>query len=133
MARKQEKSLKVPTGAILSKYLRALALDIETVDAEGDAITKAAALAALVWKHALGFEEPKDPEKPDAGMVRRPPDWRAIELLYNRIEGKIPLAVVEDQGRSLTDKISDLGKAKINSLAKASAPEEEDPKAEDGE
>jgi hypothetical protein len=46
-------------------------------------------------------------------------------LLYNRIEGKIPVAVVEDQGRSLTEKVSDLGKARINSLAKASVDDEE--------
>jgi hypothetical protein len=112
----------VPTGAILSKYLRALALEVETMDAEGDPVTKAAALAALVWKHALGFEEFVNPDKPDVKRVVPPAVW-AIDLLYNRIEGKIPLAVVEDQGRSLTEKVSDLGKARINSLAKASAPD----------
>jgi hypothetical protein len=121
-AKKSDRQLKVPTGAILSKYLRALALDIETTNAEGDPITKAAALAALVWKHALGFEEPTQDKK---GMVKIPPATWAIELLYNRIEGKIPVAVVEDQGRSLTEKVSDLGKARINSLAKASADEED--------
>jgi len=125
-----ERRLKAPTGAVLSKYLRALAVEIETVDDNGDPITKAAALAALVWRHALGFEEATNPDKPDKKVKHKPETW-AIELLYNRIEGKIPLAVVEDSGRSLTDKVSDLGVARLNSLTKASvdainAPEEAD-------
>lgn len=121
MARKQD-NLKVPTGAILSKYLRALALDVETVDESGDPVTKAQMLAGMVWKYALGFVE-VDPDNPDKKKTPIPPAVWAIELLYNRIEGKIPVAVVEDQGRSLTDKVSDLGKAKANSLAQASAPD----------
>jgi hypothetical protein len=122
VAKEQKRTIKAPTGAILSKYLRALALDIETVDADGDPVTKAAALAALVWKSALGYKE-LDPKT--GQEVVHAPDWRAIETLYNRIEGKIPVAVVEDQGRSLTEKVSDLGKAKVNALAKAAADEEE--------
>jgi hypothetical protein len=122
--------MKVPTGAVLSKYLRALALDIETTDDAGDPVTKAAALAALVWKHALGFEQPNPDKK---GTTKVPPATWAIELLYNRIEGKIPLAVVEDQGRSLTDKVSDLGKARINAAAKASVEEDDDAPADRGD
>lgn len=122
MAKKQERTLKVPTGAILSKYLRALALDVETTNEDGDPITKAQALAVLVWKHALGFEQPNLDKK---GSTVIPPAVWAIQLLYDRIEGKIPLAVIEDQGRSLTDKVSDLGKAKINSLAKTAADEDD--------
>ena len=114
-----DKRLKVPTGAILSKYLRALALDVESIDDTGDPITKAQKLAQMVWDYALGFKDADDPKK------KNPPAVWAIELLYNRIEGKIPLAVVEDQGRSLTDKVSDLGKAKANSLATAATEEEE--------
>ena len=126
---KQTRDMKAPTGAILSKYLRALALDIETMDDAGDPITKAAALAKLVWQHALGFKE-VDPKT--GKETKFPPDWRAIELLYARIEGKIPVAVVEDNGRSLTDKVTDLGKARINSMAKAAADAPDDD-AEPGE
>jgi hypothetical protein len=129
--------MKVPTGAVLTKYLRALALDIETVDDDGDPVTKAAALASLVWKHALGFIEVeitvKEGGPPDKREVKHGPDWRAIELLYNRIEGKIPLAVVEDQARSLTDKVSELGKARANSLAKAARESSEDAPPEEDE
>jgi hypothetical protein len=115
-----DKRLKVPTGAILSKYLRALALDIESMSDDGDPITKAQKLADLVWKYALGITDEKDPTKKAAPAV-----W-AIELLYNRIEGKVPLAIVEEGGRSLTEKVSDLGKAKANALASAAAEEDSD-------
>jgi hypothetical protein len=124
MAKRPERTLRAPTGAILSKYLRALALDVETMDDSGDPITKAQALAKLVWQYALGFEK-EDPDNPGK-KTHIPPDWRAIDLLYNRIEGKVNLMPPEETGRSLTEKISDLGKAKLNSLAKAAAPDEEE-------
>ena len=69
-----ERSLRVPTGAILSKYLRSLALDIETTNEDGDPITKAAALAALVWKHALGFEEPPEDKEPESAAPTSAPE-----------------------------------------------------------
>ena len=114
-----KKNLKTPTGAILSKYLRMLAMDIETIDDTGDPVTKAEVLAQLVWKHALGFTE-MDPKIEGVQLYHPPATW-AVDLLYNRIEGKIPLAVVEDQGRSLTDKVTDLGQAKVNELAERAA------------
>ena len=116
----RDRTLRPPTGAILSKYLRALAVEIETTNEKGDPITKAAALAELVWRYALGYTDVKTD-------VPLPPAVWAIEILYNRIEGKIPTAVVEDQGRSLTEKVSDLGKAKANASAKAAADAENAP------
>lgn len=133
MPRKPTRTMKVPTGAVLSKYLRALALDIETISPEGDPVTKAAALANLVWKHALGFKSPTDEKHPEKGETATPPAVWAIELLYNRIEGKIPVAVVEESGRSLTEKVSDLGKAKANSLAVASVDAENAPDEDEDE
>lgn len=118
----KERQMKVPTGAILSKFLRALALDMETSTDSGDPVTKAAALAALVWKHALGFTE--EDVKTGEKTVNRP-NWTAIGLLYDRIEGKVPVAVLDDTGKSLAEKVSDLGKAKINAMADAAAPETE--------
>jgi hypothetical protein len=126
---KSERNLKVPTGAILSKYLRCLALEVETVDENGDPITKAQALAMLVWKHALGFLD-----RDDKGQeTQRKPEVWAIELLYNRVEGKIPVAVVEESGRSLTEKVSDLGKARINSLAETAVDPDDAPVEESDE
>jgi hypothetical protein len=135
MATKKQKptgasEAKAPTGAILSKYLRSIALDVETITDDGSPVTKAAALAKLVWQYALGFEQDINPDHPDKGKARVPPAVWAIELLYNRIEGKIPVAVIEDNARSLTEKVSDLAKARVNALAKASV-EDEDARADD--
>ena len=131
-SKSQKRDLKVSTGAILTKHLRVLAVEIETVNADGDPVTKAAALASLVWEYALGFEQ----KEPDSDKTRYvPPAVWAIELLYNRIEGRIPEAVVEESGRSLTEKVSDLGKARANSLAQAAVDQENAPEpneAEDG-
>jgi hypothetical protein len=69
-------------------------------------------------------------------VIVHEPDWRAIELLYNRIEGRIPVAIVEENARSLTEKVSDLGKARINSMAKAAAENAEagvEPDEDEGE
>jgi hypothetical protein len=118
----KERTMRPVTGAILSKYLRNLAVEMHTLDDDGEIVSKAAALATLVWKHALGYKE-IDPKT--NVEITHDPDWRAIELLYNRVEGKIPVAVVEDQARSLTEKVSDLGKARINSLTKAATEDEE--------
>ena len=111
----KKKKIKAPTGAILSKYLRMLALDIETMNEDGDLVTKAEALAGLVWKYALGFEE-QDPDNPEKTLCHRPATW-AVDLLYNRIEGKIPLAAIEEGAHSLTERVTEMGKAKINALS----------------
>jgi hypothetical protein len=129
----KERTLRVPTGAILSKYLRSLALDCETINNAGDPVTNAAALAKFVWKAALGY---KDVDIKTGAIIAHEPDWRAIELLYNRIEGRIPVAIVEENARSLTEKVSDLGKARINSMAKAAAEDAEagvEPDEDEGE
>ena len=124
----RDRTIRPPTGAILSKYLRALAVEVETTNAKGDTITKAAALAELVWKYALGFTDVKTD-------IPLPPAVWAIELLYNRIEGKVAAAITEDSGRTLAEKVSDLGKARANSLATAAADRENAPDegAEDDE
>ena len=116
------RTLRAPTGPILSRYLRALAQEIHTVDKNGDPLSRAAALAELVWKYALGFT--KLAEKPDEKDQQIPPATWAIELLYNRIEGKVMTAPPDDQGHSLTDKVTELGRARANSLAKAAAEED---------
>jgi hypothetical protein len=104
---------KVPTGAVLTKHLREMAQYVETLDDEGNAVTKARRLAALVWDHALGFEE-KEPDS-DKVVLRRPEQW-AIMLIYERIEGRCPVAQAESSGKTVAEKVSELGVDKINAL-----------------
>ena len=123
MAKAQKRQMKALTGPILSKYLRSLAVDIETMDDEQNPLTKAAVLAKLVWRAALGWTE-LDPKT--AVETVHEPDWRANTLLFDRMEGRVVAAITEDTGRSLTEKVSALGKAKMNALAKAATEDSED-------
>ena len=110
---------KVPTGTILTKHLRALAVEAEDSDSSGTPITKAQKLATLVWKHALGFEE-IDPKTGTRAVVK-PQTW-AIVLIYERLEGRAPVAMEGEKGGSLSDRVSDLGRMALNGLI-------DDPKA----
>lgn len=133
MADPKKRTLRAPTGPILSKFLRSLALDIETTDDDGDPVTKAAALAALVWKYALGFTEVDVKTNTE---LKHEPDWRAVTLLFDRIEGKVISAPPEEIGHSLVEKVTEMGRARANSLAKAAAEDMEagtEPNTENGE
>jgi len=85
--------------------------------ANGDVITRAQALADLVWRNALGYSEPVDDHNPEGEqIVHRPATW-AIQLVYDRIEGKVGPIEPEKKDRKLASTISQMGKATINSLA----------------
>lgn len=118
---KPKRKVRTPTGAILTKFLRILSQDIETVNEDGDLVTKAQALADMVWKYALGWTEqdPDDPEK----TLKHKPMWQAVQLLYDRIEGKVQPAAPEETGKTLPEKVAELSKSRINAAAEATQPE----------
>ena len=126
MSKPPPRKIKIPTGPTLTKYLKALAVEAETILPDGDVLTKAAALADLVWKSALGWRET---DVKTGEEIVHPTDWRAVELLFNRIEGKTISAPPEDSGHSLVEKVTEMGRARANSLAKAAA-EDDDPDAD---
>lgn len=84
----------------LTHHLRLLAREVHDVSKKnGDPITRAEALAKLLWDKALGYESQ---ERNDMGAVvtvtHRPESW-AIQLLYDRLEGRVPNAPEEDNDR----------------------------------
>ncbi len=118
---------KVPTigdkqraGRLLSEYLRRIAQE-ETEfikHPDGDRmVTKAEALARLMFKLALGWEEiiyKKNDEKvikihnPSAGM---------IALIWDRVEGRsVPLVGDGGQGCTLPKKVSEESKNRLNRM-----------------
>ena len=118
MAKKTKNEIKALTGPMLSRFLRMVAQDIEDTDQNLDPITKAEALARLVWKYALGWIE-YDPDDPSKVVMVHKPDWRAVALLYDRIEGKVIAAVPDDKNLTLPEKISELAKANANAIAES--------------
>jgi len=115
-AKKTKTEVKTPTGPMLSKFLRMVAQDIEDTDQNLDPITKAEALARLVWKYALGWTE-YDPDDPNKVVLVHKPDWRAVALLYDRIEGKVVAAIPDDKNLTLPEKVDELAKANLNAIA----------------
>ncbi len=108
---------KVRAGQLLSSYLRRIAQEETEFVAgpDGDVmVSKAEALARLMFKLALGWEEDdvktgkKKVHNPSAGM---------IALIWDRIEGRsVPLASGDKQGRTLPKKVSEESKNRLNRM-----------------
>ncbi len=108
---------KIRAGQLLSNHLRRIAQEETEFIAgpDGDKMaTKAEALARLMFKLALGWEEDdvktgkKKVHNPSAGM---------IALIWDRIEGRsVPLASGDKQGRTLPKKVSEESKNRLNRM-----------------
>lgn len=96
-------------------------MEAESIDDEGETITKGKALALLLFKKALGFTEThKDNEGVLQETYHKPESW-AIQYIYDRLEGRVPQAVTEqDNGPTIADKIREISKARANDLAQKS-------------
>lgn len=95
------------TGPILTKFLREMAQEEVTVGDDGSPETRAKRLAKIVWEHALGTY-------PD---LKKPAQW-AIELVYDRMEGRIAQAMPLDVNkRPMSEKIGDIARKTINALS----------------
>lgn len=108
---------KQRAGRLLSSYLRRIAQE-ETefvVHPDGDMmVTKAEALARLMFKLALGYDEIKD----DGKVIVHNPSAGMIALIWDRIEGRsVPLVNGDKDGRTLPKKISEETKRRMNQLA----------------
>lgn len=107
---------KLPGKTVLTRHLKELAgsLSERICDKDGHALTKAEALAAVIWDRALGWVEVKD----DGTKVPHSPEPWAVALVFERMEGRAPTA--QDVGGNkgtVADRVSELGKTKINALS----------------
>jgi len=118
---------------ILTQFIREIAEEeherVETVDEKtGDfrVVTKGEALARLIWKSALGYVEQIDIVDKQTGKVVGkkpmyfPPDKTYVTMIFDRLEGKVPIVEAEKDGgkASVADKISGQTKSRLNKLAK---------------
>lgn len=108
----------------LTSIIRELADQLsDRMDPEtGNALTRAEALSDLLWKKALGYEElVQGPEGSMVNVKHAPEAW-AIQLIYDRMEGKVAPTPEDDRSRlNLADKVRDLSKSRLNALAAAKA------------
>lgn len=101
------------TGRQLTKYLKELAMTLcdETTDDRGNPLTKGQAIAQLLFKKALGYTEIIEGES----VYHRPESW-AIQLIFERTEGRAPLSVAEPpQQMSAGEKVGELARTRLNS------------------
>lgn len=131
---KSEHGKKVAAGKLLSKYIKEIANEIHddpVIKARGEEavmLTKAEAIARYIFKLALGYEEEIDildkaGKKIGIKPVRHQPDKWAINVIWDRIEGRVGAADLKagSDKASLADKISGLGAKRVNQIAKQSS------------
>ena len=111
-------------GKLLSSFIRTIAEEktesISDPDAGGKIVTKAEALARLIWKRALGWTEFRV-EGDGAKDIVHPPDKYLMALLFDRMEGRAPAAVDEgDEKLSVSERVSEQGKKRINDVVDGS-------------
>lgn len=100
---------------VLTTHLHVLAGEVHDVDRGGDAITRAQALAKLLWDKALGCKKTEmNDEGREIEVVYRPEAW-AIQLLYDRLEGRVGTASEEDVDRpQVLDKLRKAARERVN-------------------
>ncbi len=110
---------KMRAGTLLSTHLRKIAQEATETTSEGGMITKAEALARLMFKLALGYSELD--VKTNIETIHAP-DRGMIGLVWDRIEGRA--ALITDNAakkRTLPKRVSDENKKRLNNMATGDA------------
>jgi hypothetical protein len=121
--------MKTSAGMMLSKFLRRIAT--EQTEVEGNdpqtgkvrVITKAEALARVMWKLALGWEEKTEEVDKETGHKKvttkqHKPEQAMISLIWDRMEGKVT-SPENDKGKRqpLSEKVDEQTRQRVNALA----------------
>lgn len=106
-------------GKLLSQFIRQIAeeeTELVKIDGEDKMVTKAEALARLVWKKALGYKEIKiEKGVPIEYEYRSDKGYAAV--LFDRMEGRAPTSLDEgDEKLSVAERVSEQGKKRINKV-----------------
>lgn len=100
---------------LITDSLKQIASEVTEVGPDNETlVTKAEKLARILWAKALGTGEPTL----KAGKLYRPtPEMEAMKIILERIDGKVlNTDEVKQRDESIPDKISQLGKDKINNI-----------------
>ena len=121
--------LKTVAGQMISKSLRAIGLEKTETTGEldpGDGktlmINKAEALARVIWKLALGWDEEVKITNAKTGQVKivikhHAPDAKFVDIVYDRIEGRV--APDKESGfkkQPLSEKVGEQAKQRLNAM-----------------
>lgn len=116
-------------GRELTHHVRELGAEASEMLANGDVITRDEALARLLWEKALGYTKlMKNKLTGQMEEVYFGPEAWAIQLIYERREGKVAQAEPEKASKPTTaEKVSELSKSRINSFVGVGAPAKKGP------
>lgn len=117
-------SSKQRAGALISRFLRNIAEEETELIIDGDdqkMVTKAEALARLVFKRALGFSETRINDEGNEVTVVHQPDKTYIAMVWDRLEGRVA-NVTEDKKktRKVADRVGEQSAQRIKNIAKKS-------------
>ena len=115
----KERGKRTQAGKLLTSFIRDIAEEetefIKNSDSVEDKMaTKAEALARLIWKRALGFEEIKEDKNGVPITLVHAPDKGCIAVIFDRMEGKAPAALDEGAEKlTAAERVSEQGKKRI--------------------
>ena len=126
---KLEAGNKKRAGHLISSFIRSVAQE-KVVAIGEDMVTRAEALARLLWDMALGSViKTVDPDTGKINLAIAVPDKHAMDIIMDRMEGRV--GTFEDEKKkseSIPDKISRMNKKRANKLALEAANEKENAK-----
>lgn len=111
-------------GKVLTDALRKLATHVIDVGPDGTQTTRFEKLALLIWDQALGSKTQKRNAEGNLVDVEVKGVAWAQQFLWERLEGKAPIAITEDGGGiKAAEKVRDLARDRVNKMtAKVLAP-----------
>jgi hypothetical protein len=116
MAAKSTKGVKTKAGQLLSKFLRQIAeevTELDQKDGEDVLVSKAEKMARIMFKEALGYTEVEVNKNGGRKDIIHKPDKTMIGLIYERIEGRAPLAQEGTGKQEIPDKVDEQAKKRI--------------------
>lgn len=120
----------------LSEFLAVVGSEAQTIDDAGNPITNEEAVARLIYKKALGWTEHRVVEDMNGNKSKieeyHPPENWALQYIYERREGKAPVAQQDLEGRqkiTAAQQVRKLATERMNKLAlSAGAPKSGPPR-----
>ena len=114
----KKKRVRAKANRLVSKYLTEMAGKEDALMDDGEdqrLCTRAEALAQIIWKNTLGFDEVTD----SGLLIKHAPSLPYLRILLERMEGKVQDVSAVKSKKSIADRIKETTKTKINDIAES--------------
>lgn len=103
------------TAKNLNSLLKKVGAEIHDMNVDGEVVSKDEALIRTLWNQALGYTERIKTDKGEEIEKKHAPQRWAIDLIYTRREGAVPVSKAEADGQiTAAEQVSELAKDRIN-------------------